>query len=923
MKKLFCYRFSSLLLAGILVFSTCQTDEDKPIILKVSPDSGRAGDAVIISGLFLGHTTRIVFGAKEGTVIATESKTVSTQVPAGMLAGKMSVTVETSGGISNPLEFTLIPSVPEITTIAPAKGSPGMRVTLTGHYFSDAKEVALGDQKITAFEASSDTQLVINVPGNITPGEKSVTVTTPGGVSKQTTFTIVPPPSITSFTPGVGQTGKHVLISGANLTDITAVYFQDAAAVFELKSASLIDAVVPAAAATGKLKVVSEGGEALSTTDFVVEGAPVISSFTPASGTIGTPVTISGDHFLADAKVKFGSTSATTTFVSESQLKATVPAGAVTGPVSVETSAGTGSSSNMFLVVAAPSIGGFSPAKGVAGVTKITITGTNFKDISSMKFNGAEAGQANITINSLTSLDVKVPALASTGTVAITNPSGTGVSAAIFTIVDPASALNFTPSTGPVGALITINGFGFDNTSVVKFNGVSVDQGAFGVDSETSIHAKVPANSTTGKITVTTGNLTLSSTQNFTVIQPPHINSFAPLSGPAGTQVVVTGSNFDNAKVNFNGTSLGTGSNLAVTSTTISFNVPAGVGSGAIGIETVAGTVYSTNFTVIPPPQITSFSPTSGDIGSTVIISGSALNQATSVKFNGTEVGSLNFQVNTNTIAAKVPAGATTGVITVTTPAGSATSTGNFVVAPLVASFSPASGPIGTPVTISGNNFNNVTGVSFSGIAATFAVHSATSLEAKVPAGASTGAIAVTTAAGTGSSITSFRVIPPPVVAGFTPIAGVAGSSVTIIGSGFSDVNSVAFNQVGTVFTIVDDRKIIATVPQAATSGMVTVSSAAGTGSVNVSFTVISSQSVPVLTAVTPSSGVVNSHIILTGTYLDQVTKVTIGGVQAGIVSRSGNSIEVAVPAQSLGTKTVYAFSPIARSNDKSFTVTP
>ena len=337
MKKLFCYRFPVMLFAGMLMFSTCQKDEDKPIILKVSPDSGQAGDAVMISGLLLGQAPRVVFGTAEGVVIAAENKAVSTQVPAGVPAGKINITVETNGGISNPFEFTVVPAVPEITAIAPAKGSQGMRVTLTGRYFSDVKEVAFGEQKITAFEASSDTQLVIKIPGNSTLGEKAVTVTTAGGVSKRATFTVVPPPSLTSFSPTAGLTGKHVSISGANLTGITAVYFQDAAAVFEVKSSTLIDAIVPATAATGKLKVVGEGGEVLSDADFVVEGAPVVSSFAPANGTFTTEVTINGDNFLPDAKVQFGNFYAKTIFVSEKQLKATVPAGATSGPVIVET----------------------------------------------------------------------------------------------------------------------------------------------------------------------------------------------------------------------------------------------------------------------------------------------------------------------------------------------------------------------------------------------------------------------------------------------------------------------------------------------------------------------------------------------------------------------------------------------------------
>ena len=890
MKKLFCYRFSSMLLAGILMFSTCQKDEDKPVILRLSPESGRVGDAVMISGLLLGQATRVVFGTAEGAVIAADPKTVSTQVPDGLPTGKWSVTVETNSGISNPLEFTVIPSPPDITAVEPAKGSVGMRVILTGRNFSDVKEVTLGDQKITAFETSSPTQLAIKIPVNSTPGEKKVTVTTAGGVSKPATLTVVPPPSIASFSPMAGTAGKRILISGANLTGITAVYFQDVAAVFEVKSSMLIEAIVPQAAVTGKLKVVGEGGEGRSDADFVIEGAPAIASFAPATGTFTTEVTIDGDNFLPNAKVKFGNLYAKTIFITEQQLKATVPAGAVSGPIVVETVAGTGRSGDNFLVIPAPSIDRFAPLKGVAG-TKITITGANFTDISSVKFNGAEAGQANITVHSMTSLDVKVPTQASTGTVQVTNPSGTGTSASVFTVVDPASALTFSPTQGPVGASITIAGFGFDNSSVVRFNGTAIGPGEFSLTSETSIQVLVPASSTTGKITVTTGNLTLSSPLDFMVVLPPSIKSFSPASGPVGTQVVVSGANFDNANVRLNGMAI---SSATVTSSTISFNVPAGASTGPITIQTPAGSVSSGNFTVIPPPQITSFSPSAAPAGSTVMIVGSNFNNASSVQFNGTEVGASNFQVNSSKmISAKVPVGATSGGITVTTPAGSYTTTSRFIVAPVVISFSPSSGTIGTPVSISGVNFDNATRVSFNGVRAIFTVQSATTLEATVPAGARTGVIAVTNAAGTGYSANSFGVA--PAVTSIRPTAANVGATITIDGSGFTDVNSVALSNVSATFSVKSDKQITVKVPTAA-SGYIVVSNPAGSS--KISFTVLPA---PVLNSVTPSTTRAGSHIVLFGSDLDQITKVILGGVNAAIVRSSPTSLEVVVP-QGAGT---------------------
>lgn len=80
-----------------------------------------------------------------------------------------------------------------------------------------------------------------------------------------------------------------------------------------------------------------------------------------------------------------------------------------------------------------------------------------------------------------------------------------------------------------------------------------------------------------------------------------------------------------------------------------------------------------------PAPTITSFTPTSGVIGTVVTIDGTNLGGTTLVKFNG--VAATTFSVVSATrVTAKVPTGATTGKVSVTTPSGTATSTGNFTV---------------------------------------------------------------------------------------------------------------------------------------------------------------------------------------------------------------------------------------------------
>jgi hypothetical protein len=90
-------------------------------------------------------------------------------------------------------------------------------------------------------------------------------------------------------------------------------------------------------------------------------------------------------------------------------------------------------------------------------------------------------------------------------------------------------------------------------------------------------------------------------------------------------------------------------------------------------------------------------------------------------------------------------------------------------VPPVVASFSPASGSVNTPVTIIGSNFLGVIGVAFNGTAAAFVISSDTQIDATVPNGATTGNISVSNVAGTTYSAQSFTVTPLPNSVTLTP----------------------------------------------------------------------------------------------------------------------------------------------------------
>jgi YD repeat-containing protein len=167
--------------------------------------------------------------------------------------------------------------------------------------------------------------------------------------------------------------------------------------------------------------------------------------------------------------------------------------------------------------------------------------------------------------------------------------------------------------------------------------------------------------------------------------------------------------------------------------------------------------------------SIVEFTPNSGVVGSTVTLYGtgySATPSQNTVTFNGI-AATVTSSTITQLVTA-VPSGATTGPIGVTTPNGSATSSAAFTVAsstgaPTITGFTPTIGSAGTPVTVTGTNFETVPANNILRFNSTYApVGSATTtnLSTTVPGFTSSGPISVTTVRGKAVSSADFF-IPP------------------------------------------------------------------------------------------------------------------------------------------------------------------
>ena len=159
---------------------------------------------------------------------------------------------------------------------------------------------------------------------------------------------------------------------------------------------------------------------------------------------------------------------------------------------------------------------------------------------------------------------------------------------------------------------------------------------------------------------------------------------------------------------------------------------------------------------------LTSFSPSSGTVDTTVTIVGTGFDTTAAnnvVKFNGT--AAVVTSSTSTEIVATVPSGATKGPISVTVNGQTATSTTDFTVIPTITSIAPASGSVGATVTIIGTGFDPTKAndtVKFNGTAAIVTKVTSTSIVTSVPSGATSGQITVSVNGQSAVSSSNFTV---------------------------------------------------------------------------------------------------------------------------------------------------------------------
>lgn len=682
-----------------------------------------------------------------------------------------------------------------------------------------------------------------------------------GSDTNALTLTVNPAavPIVTSVSPTSGSSGGGTLVTvnGTGFINNATVKFGNAnpvAATFV--SSTQLRAVAPTGSAGAVVIRVTnpdtQAGQLTNAFTYLDDASPVVNAVSPTSGTVagGNTVTILGANFSSGAIVLFGSKNATSvTIDSSTQIRAVAPSNPA-GSVDLEVRNPNGKSGKRngayaYTAIPAPTVSGVSPTTGLTtGGQVVTVNGSNFQSGAAVKFGSLNG--TGVTFVSATQLTVTTPAVgAGVVSVQVINPDGQSATRNnSFTFMLPSPTIvSLSPNSGGTGGgtQVTINGTNFVSGATAKFGGTNATGVTF--VSATQLRATTPAKAAgTVAVLVTNPDGQSATTNGFSFITGPAINSLSPNSGPAvgGTQVTINGSGFaSGATVKFGGTAA-TGVTL-VSATQLRATAPAKTaGSFAVEVTNPDGQTASfSDYDYIAAPTLTSVSPTSGVTtgGTVVTLNGTGLQSGATVTFGGTNATNVTF-VSVTQIRATTPAKSAGSVaVAVRNSDGQSVSLNSSFSftnspAPTVTSVSPSSGTIagGVQVTINGTSFVSGATVKFDGVNATgVSFVSGSQLTATTPAHAA-GAVTVQVTNPdnqTGSRATGFTFTTPPApnITSISPTSGptTGGTVVMVNGSNFVTGASVKFGSGnGTSVQFVSASQMRATTP-AASAGTVNV----------------------------------------------------------------------------------------------------
>jgi hypothetical protein len=555
-----------------------QSSSTMPILRSISPSSipaGSSGQAITLTGTNFFSDSQVQFNGSSRPTIFVNATQITVQLSSSDLAqaGSGSLAVVNTEGLgwtSNAQTLTITGNAtpPTLTAISPTSATAGsgpITLTATGSNFASTSAIQVnGASRATTFVSSTQLTATLTAADLASAGSLSITVNTPGvGTSGAQTFTVNNPapsvPTLTAISPTSATAGSAPITltaTGSNFVSSSAIQVNGANRTTTFVSSTQLTATLTAAdlASAGSLSITVNtpgGGTSAAQTFTVNNPAPSLTSISPGTVVAGGSdftLTLNGSNFVSGSLVQVNGAGRATTFVSNSQLTATISAGDIASPGTLSitvnnSSPGGGTSSALTLAVnnPVPSLSSISPnsvTSGSPGFT-LTVNGSNFVSGSVVQVNGSGRATSFVSGTQLTAT-ISASDIASPGNLSITVSNaapGGGTSAALtLAVVNPTPSLtSISPNSAAAGSsalTLTVNGSNFVSGSVVRVNGSNRTTTFV---SGTQLTASIPASDmATGallSITVFTpspGGGT-STAVTFTVNNPaPSISSISP-----------------------------------------------------------------------------------------------------------------------------------------------------------------------------------------------------------------------------------------------------------------------------------------------------------------------------------------------------------------------------------------------------------
>ncbi len=620
--------------------------------------------------------------------------------------------------------------------------------------------------------------------------------------------------------------------------------------------------------------------------------AATIDSWTPQSGAVGTVVSVSGSGFTRNVLVLVGGRRVRPIKMGSRVISFKIPANHGDGRIVIR-QAGVAQDFQIgqFEVWANPIVRSFSPSSGAPG-TRVEIRGSDFS-----RDDLVMLGTQSLAIESYssTSIVVTIPPGAATAPFTVENSRRVVfTSRRQFKVVEPAPYIsNFSPTHGQPGTLIKIRGGNYGKDIRVSYGRKTVPVYRRG---EGWLEVFVPANArNNATFSISSRRGGTRSALEFSLEMPPILSSYTPSWGGPGSRVTLNGRNFRaEDKVTLGGIDC---QSIAIGERQITIEVPPNATSGAFAIvRDTQEVVAATQFSVLFAPVISSLAPMRGPPGTRIVVRGDHLAEAK--VFLGTV--QIRPQLSLfDQLQIVIPQGAVTGTLRVTTRGGSANYAEPFEVwnFPSIKRLSPSRGPVGTMLTISGAMLGNATAIFIGDAEAPILSRTQRGkITVQIPNRALSGSISWTAYGRNTMSDAYFTVVRPPVLRGFTPAAGAAGSTVIIEGENFEERTRVRYgNANARVLKWEPNRLTVQIPPRARQSDVLSVQGEAGSVAAPTAFDLLIA---PTARSFSPTKGKPGAELTIFGSGLASSTLVEVGGVPATVLSAplGGASLTVSLP---------------------------